>query len=163
MAEYKNGFNYRGNMSVEKEDYAPDVQTGRAVFVDEDKYTNDASYKAKVDKCVAEGFHWISEGDTPSGGGVGTALIIREDHVEQSGDVTTIYYDKTYEEVYDAYDAGLPIYLQQGNATLERLPLISVTDGGLYSVKFFDFKTMGPITMAMRLPGGYLYREEGGK
>ena len=75
MAEYKNGFNFRGNMSVDKEDYAPDVQTGRAVFVDEDKYTNDASYKAKVDKCVEEGFHRISEGDTPSGGGGGTSEV----------------------------------------------------------------------------------------
>lgn len=65
MAEYKNGVNAFGNMSVSKEDRSAEVETGRAVFVDEDKYTNDPDYKLKVDKCLAEGFHRVGE----SGGG----------------------------------------------------------------------------------------------
>lgn len=60
MAEYTNGTNAFGNMAVTKQDRASDVQTGRAVFVDEDKYANDAKYKAKVDKCLAEGFHRVT-------------------------------------------------------------------------------------------------------
>ena len=59
MAEYKNGVNAFGNMSVSKEDRSAEVETGRAVFVDEDKYANDPDYKLKVDKCLAEGFHRV--------------------------------------------------------------------------------------------------------
>ncbi len=163
MAEYKNGFNYRGNMSVETEDYTPDVQTGRAVFVDEDKYTNDASYKAKVDKCVAEGFHWISEGDTPSGGGVGTALIIREERTELTEDVPTIYYDKTYQEVKDAYDAGLPIYLELHEVGgCSRLPLSRITDpdSEYYIVTVINFETSDRVTLESKSADGQLYQTD---
>ena len=35
---------------------SPDVQTGRNVYANQDLYENDADYKAKIDKHVAEGF-----------------------------------------------------------------------------------------------------------
>ena len=47
----------------------PEVHTGRAVFVDEDLYEKDASYKAKVDKCIEEGFHRVVEGESGGSGG----------------------------------------------------------------------------------------------
>ena len=46
----------------------PEVHTGRAVFVDEDLYEKDASYKAKVDKCIEEGFHRVVEGESGGSG-----------------------------------------------------------------------------------------------
>ena len=46
----------------------PEVHTGRAVFVDEELYEKDASYKAKVDKCVEEGFHRVVEGESGGSG-----------------------------------------------------------------------------------------------
>lgn len=78
MAEYRNGLNYRGQMAVEKKDVNSDVQTGRAVFVDEDKYEKDADYKAKVDKCIEQGFHRVSVDGSSGGegGGVGTEPLI---------------------------------------------------------------------------------------
>lgn len=95
MAEYKNGFDYRGSMPVERQDSAPDVQTGRAVFVDEDLYEKDAGYKAKVDKCVEEGFHRIS-GDGSEGGGGGSQPLL----VGFSAPGTL---NKTWQEIFDAY------------------------------------------------------------
>lgn len=74
MSEYKNGVNAFGNMSVDKSDYANEVHTGRAVFVDEDKYANDAKYKAKVDQCLAEGFHKVVSSE---GGGSSDFSIAR--------------------------------------------------------------------------------------
>lgn len=54
-----------------------DIQTGRAVYADKDKYENDSAYKADIDKYVREGFHLIfgtpdnpSEGGSSGGGGV---------------------------------------------------------------------------------------------
>ncbi len=49
----------------------PEVHTGRAVFVDEELYNSDASYKAKVDKCIEEGFHKVVEGESGGSGGSG--------------------------------------------------------------------------------------------
>lgn len=49
-----------------------DIQTGRAVYVDSDRYESDEAYKARVDKYVAEGFHMITDGessDSESDGG----------------------------------------------------------------------------------------------
>ena len=54
--EYKNGVNAMGNMSVASDRVSPDVQTGRYVMVDTALYAADDEYKAKVDKCIAEGF-----------------------------------------------------------------------------------------------------------
>ena len=72
MAEYKNGVSALGNVSVSKEDTAAEVRTGRVVFVDEYKYENDAAYKAKVDKCVEEGF--MRSDEAGSGGGSGASI-----------------------------------------------------------------------------------------
>lgn len=59
--EYKNGVNAMGNMSVSADRVSPDVQTGRYVLVDTALYEADEGYKAKVDKCLAEGFVQITK------------------------------------------------------------------------------------------------------
>ena len=59
--EYKNGVNAYGNMSVSTDRVSPDVQTGRYVLVDTALYESDEGYKAKVDKCIAEGFVQIDK------------------------------------------------------------------------------------------------------
>ena len=71
MSEYKNGVNYRGNMSVEVKDRNPEVHTGRAVFIDDELYEKDSVYKARVDKCLEEGFHPVKD----SGGGGGSTTV----------------------------------------------------------------------------------------
>ena len=60
MAEYYNGVGAQGNMSVSADRVAPDVQTGRVVFVNSTLYSNDEDYKAKVDQCIAEGFYRVN-------------------------------------------------------------------------------------------------------
>lgn len=70
MSEYKNGLNSMGNMSVGKDDISHDPVTGRAVFIDDDRYAADTAYKAKVDDLIKQGFHRVSEG---SGGGSSNA------------------------------------------------------------------------------------------
>lgn len=107
MAEYKNGVSALGNVSVTKDDTAAEVRTGRVVFVDEDKYENDAAYKAKVDKCVEEGFHRVSEDGSSSGGGSGsgggTPLIVKA----SEGTEGTL--DHTWQEIVDAPMAWLEV------------------------------------------------------
>lgn len=114
MAEYKNGVNYAGNMSVNTDDVSPDVVTGRAVFVDDDKYENDSKYKSKVDKCVEEGFYKVSSSDTgsssgsggSSGGGndSGAKVIALTATYDESTD--TSYLDKTWREIDAAIGDG---------------------------------------------------------
>lgn len=60
MAEYYNGVGAQGNMSVSPDRIAPDVQTGRVVFVNSTLYESDTDYKAKVDQCIAEGFYRVN-------------------------------------------------------------------------------------------------------
>lgn len=112
MAEYKNGFNYRGNMSVDKEDYSPDVKTGRAVFVDEDKYTNDTAYKAKVDKCVEQGFHRISDAEASQSGGTEPLIIRTTEEEVKTPDNKVLGYktDTLASDAYEAWQNGRPIY-----------------------------------------------------
>ena len=38
---------------------APDIQTGRNVYVDADLYASDEAYAAEIEKYVAEGFYPI--------------------------------------------------------------------------------------------------------
>ena len=59
MAEYKNGVNAFGNMSVNTKDVSEAVDTGRNVYYSSKKYEADAAYKAKIDKYVAEGFQLV--------------------------------------------------------------------------------------------------------
>ena len=99
MAEYKNGVNFRGNMSVEADDISPDIKTGRIVFVDDDLYESDTAYKAKVDKCVEEGF--VKSSDVGSGGGGGGS-----EHLVATYNSTTHVLDKTYGEIAQAIENG---------------------------------------------------------
>ena len=71
MAEYYNGVGAQGNMSVSADRVAPDVQTGRVVFVDSTLYENNEGYKAKVDQCIAEGFHQVEVGASGATGATG--------------------------------------------------------------------------------------------
>ena len=71
MAEYYNGVGAQGNMSVSADRITPDVQTGRVVFVDTALYESDTRYKAKVDQCVAEGFHQVEVSATGATGATG--------------------------------------------------------------------------------------------
>lgn len=82
-----------------------DIQTGRAVYVDSDRYESDEAYKARVDKYVAEGFHMIKDGESSdggsdggdsSGGGTASDLLI----VEVDGEGLS---NHTWQEIYDAY------------------------------------------------------------
>lgn len=57
MAEYKNGFSALGNVPVSPDRRSSDLQTGRAVYVDEADYSADAKYKDKVDTVEYEGYH----------------------------------------------------------------------------------------------------------
>ena len=84
----------------------PAVKTGRAVFVDSEKYESDTAYKARVDKYVAEGFHIVTEGSVPEGsdeeGSSTKPLIVNaifDDDAEE--DVYTL--DKTWQEIKDAF------------------------------------------------------------
>ena len=126
MAEYKNGVNAFGNMSVSKEDRSAEVETGRAVFVDEDKYANDPDYKLKVDKCLAEGFHRVGGG----GGGssdfstakvtftaaAGTYTI---PNIYEDGAVTTIVPTYTLEEEEGTSTLTVPLYKGKCGATFD--------------------------------------------
>jgi hypothetical protein len=94
-----------------------DIQTGRAVYADKDKYENDEAYKASIDKYVREGFHLIfgtpdqpSEGGGSSGGGGGAEPLILTD--------TNGTLDKTWQEIYDAFANGSQIVVLFDNATL---------------------------------------------
>lgn len=57
MAEYKNGFNAFGGIPVDSSRLSSDVQTGRAVYVNEDEYSDEPDYKNRVDQTVNEGYH----------------------------------------------------------------------------------------------------------
>ena len=112
MAEYKNGVNVFGNVSVSKEDISAEVQTGRVVIVDQDRYESDSAYKAKVDKCVEEGFMRSdsagSSGGSSSGGG-GVALPAVKYAV--NAHVTSITCDTPFEDVMNFVHNGIPFVL----------------------------------------------------
>lgn len=102
MAEYKNGVNSFGNMSVDSNDVNADVHTGRVVFVDTDKYEADAAYKAKIDKCVEDGFFRSDEFGSGGAANAGSALIVQYNTQNRT-------LDKTVQEIYDAISAGTPV------------------------------------------------------
>lgn len=103
MAEYKNGVNFRGNMSVEADDISPEVKTGRVVFVDEDLYESNEEYKAKVDKCVEEGFMRSDEAGSGGGSGGGLEICVVKINPQYSQEIIA---DKTFAEVEAAWKAG---------------------------------------------------------
>ena len=112
MAEYKNGVNFRGNMSVEADDISPEVKTGRVVFVDEDLYESNEEYKAKVDKCVEEGFMRSDEAGSGGSSGGGAVLIVNAvDHPDES----RVYLDRTWNEIKSAMLNGSVIYVYNVN------------------------------------------------
>lgn len=96
--------------------------------------------------------------------GGGTALIIREERTEETSSTTITYYDKTYQEVKDAYDAGLPIYLQRYNDDegFERSPLIVVSDptSGNYVARVYNFAVPESILMGSESVDGQLITME---
>lgn len=172
MAEYKNGVNALGNISVIRENTAAEVHTGRAVFVDENLYSTDSEYKAKVDKCVEEGFHRISEDGSSSGGTSSGVMVLRIVRKEVEGSATKYYTDHLWAEVAEAMANGIPVYYipntsmdiaSIGNPAL--LPVVrldSNRDGDFvaycldvhYSNNTYD---MSPICLYADAPDGYLY------
>lgn len=178
MAEYRNGLNYRGQMAVEKKDVNSDVQTGRAVFVDEDKYEKDADYKAKVDKCIEQGFHRVSgDGSGGSSGGRGTEpLIVSFDHKETDGGVKYIF-DKTWQDVRDAINSNRAAYIKPyfvdedeiGLAESAMCPVLT-TINGVGQLRFTVFSiysgvvnngVVAPLYLYADGANGYLYNETG--
>lgn len=96
---------------------------------------------------------YIRNKEEGGGSGVGTELlIIRLDHQEEA----YTYFDKTWQEVKDAYDAGTPVYLQPPNGN--RYYMYYVGDG---AVEFQDFRTNTNRTLKADTPDGALYT--GGK
>lgn len=78
MAEYKNGFSALGNVPISPDRRSSDLQTGRAVYVDEADYSADAKYKDKVDTVEYEGYHReapivVPEKGSSEGGGGGSS------------------------------------------------------------------------------------------
>lgn len=77
MAEYKNGFSALGNVPISPDRRSSDLQTGRAVYVDEADYSANAKYKDKVDTVEYEGYHREAPIVVPekgsSGGGSGSS------------------------------------------------------------------------------------------
>lgn len=78
MAEYKNGFSALGNVPISPDRRSSDLQTGRAVYVDEADYSADAKYKDKVDTVEYEGYHReapivVPEKGSSEGGGSGSS------------------------------------------------------------------------------------------
>ena len=47
--------------------FFPDIQTGRNLYVDSDKYESDTRYKDKVDSTVHEGFMKTTEAEETDG------------------------------------------------------------------------------------------------
>lgn len=112
------------------------------------------------DTITADALNHIEQGIANSGGG--TALIIGVERTEELEDRTIFYYDKTYQEVKDAYDAGLPIYLERyddGDGFFAKLPLFGVSDPtlGRYGAKVYDFDTSGPMIMISASADGQLF------
>lgn len=161
MAEYKNGVNSFGVMSVEKEDTSSDIQTGRAVYVDDDKYSKDSKYRKRVDQYVAEGFHRIGDSGTPvSGGGV---FPIKFDHNE-AGEGTTSYkyYDHTWREVRDALMNGsYPIVIEESDGGMDVFPLIALNpdpEGSYpYYATFSNYTSASEFHLYANSADGYLF------
>lgn len=126
MAEYKNGVNFRGNMSVEKNNVNPDVQTGRAIFVDDDKYEEDPEYKLKVDKCLSEGFHRVgsSEGGGSSDFSTANVTITKPEGKIVVWPCPTIISDKLVDRNYEQQELTEthPVALYKGVLEISALP-----------------------------------------
>lgn len=93
--------------------------------------------------------------------GGGTALIIKVDHTEEVNSIIFTYYDKTYQEVKDAYDAGLPIYLDvknDDNDSFDRYYCCSVNDptSGNYGMTVHDIINGESTDMSSPTPNDYL-------
>ena len=71
--------------------------------------------------------------------GGGTPLIIREERVEscpeEQAGLGIFYYNATYQQVKDAYDAGIPVYVQEAvDGLFFRYSLASVGFAGMDDV-----------------------------
>lgn len=82
--------------------------------------------------------------------GGGTPLVVKFDHEETDKYI----FDKTWQQVSDAYDAGLPIYLVKAGG--HRLYLSLVNE---FQAIFNDINstTADPTELASDSPDGYLY------
>ena len=154
MSEYKNGLNSMGNMSVGKDDISHDPVTGRAVFIDDDRYDADSAYKAKVDGLIKQGFHKVSEGSGGGSSDFSTATVtvvnnsgmpvafvsplIKEDEGEEifdtsapifNGELTlgiVLYKGTSAEDIYiDSQSDNITV---TGNATYEDQSLVITGD-----------------------------------
>lgn len=127
MAEYKNGVTPFGNVPVTKETVAPEVKTGRAVFVDEDLYQKDNGYKAKVDKCIYEGFHRVSDNGSGSGSVSGGSRIfecIRDGEID-GGSGHYYEYNITFSEAVECFENGIQlIYKSEDGPLTDYSPLV---------------------------------------
>lgn len=91
----------------------PAVKTGRAVFVDSEKYESDTAYKARVDKYVAEGFYMVTDGSVSegsSGGNTASAGALLVEVTINPEDDVHARADKTFGEIKEAIFAGRPVY-----------------------------------------------------
>ena len=71
MAVVKNNVGFRDNNPITRDNSDIDIRTGRAVYVDSEKYENNSEYKARVDQYILEGFHVILDGESGESGGSG--------------------------------------------------------------------------------------------
>jgi hypothetical protein len=86
------------------------------------------------------------------------ALIVKYDH---DGDDDLQYYDKTWQQVKDAFDAGLPIYLHLdriSSATRQYFTSLNSMSGSLSAV-FHDFNG-GNTQLLAEDVNGFLYKSE---
>ena len=110
---------------------------------------------------TADKLNHMEDGIEECCSGGGSALIVKVDHIEETDDAILIHYDKTYQEVKDAYDAGLPIYFDTKNddtSSFDRYYCCSVSDPtlGIYGMVVRDIANDESITMLSPTPNDYL-------
>ena len=81
------------------------------------------------DLITADKMNHIEDGiEAASQGGGGDTIFVRYDHMEEVGQNYVYYFDKTWQEVHDALNAGKVVVTQVFSSTV--VPL-TVTDGGI--------------------------------
>ena len=95
-------------------------------------------------------------------------MIVRFDHEETVGDVTKDYYDKTWQEVKDAFDAGKAVYLydrpyHDNHGIRYFLSVVLARDTSFPAVATF-IGGLAPLNLNADSTDGYLYSmvESGG-
>lgn len=123
------------------------------------------AYTPKTWECgetiTADALNHIEQGIAQSGGG-SEPLIVRYDHEETTDDVTKRYYDKTWQEVKDAFDAGRTVYLYVDDGM--RVFLVGVREASDSPIPLPAEATFTSGASSARYladsADGYLYREK---